>query len=740
MQSGSLVSGDVLTYTSRVLVNGVQRNASSWSDDRELSGDLPQQVVAASGITQASGTIVWAPEKDVEARPTNPWNPAGWMPRRGDRVEIFASDGVTEWKQFHGVIDKTTGDLSAGFQSTIIDDYDKLSASVSHAALLRVMPPSGGGGDPYRGIGLMPQYYVDYALRQAGFNCTPNAEYASALTVHMQGSLWPFRGSLSSNAGGSKNPGNHSAPWGLALSDFDVTYSLWGSHNGSESLQMTLMAAPEHSQGALIQTNYGSTFVQLVISASRTAQVWLGGTSIATLVLGSATIVSMLAKSGTVTLRTNTGATASGSMVVPSGAVSSARLYAAPGSRIAGAQVSFPTRTVDELASTRFTPNARLDTASLFLTGVIDAAPTIEGATAESLLSEIGSATLSAMWIDETGVMQWVASDALRERASSRTVTTLDDVFSLDWEDGLLGTASKVSAKGRKPAVTKGRWKTALLARGGGSGSMKSGDEAEIILEPDSDTDWILPSTTFLRVGGSGAIWGSANNPEYSLTGLYYSADGGTTEASGLNITITTESLGLQKVLVKYVAGTWPSDVEGVLATSPTAATLWPKNRDKELPKLVGSGKIVWTDQQVTAIGAGGPGPELVHDAGPWGCRTDSTIMLDRYATYIQTQTSTPHPVISGMRIVPDPRLQLGDVVTVQSGLMGATLNVLITGVSKGFDAGGMSMSLDVRVISVSITGVTYEQWNSSGAPITYAQLNALSPTPQTYTQFNADR
>lgn len=739
MQSGPLVSGDVLTYTSRVLVNGVQRNASSWSDNRELSGDLPQQVVAASGVTQATGTIVWAPEKDVGARPANPWNPAGWMPRRGDRIEIFASDGVTEWKQFHGVIDKTTGDLSAGFQSTIIDDFDRLSASVSHAALLRVMPPAGGGGDPYRGIGLMPQYYVDYAWRQAGFNCTPNAEYASSLTVHGQGSLWPFRGNLASNANGSANPGNHSAPWGLALSNFEATYSLWGSHTDTEPVQVTMNVAPEHTGSGYLHVSYITGHIRLAVDG-RVASIIRSGTTITSLNIGSATIVSLLVKNGAGTLRTNLGATSSASMTMPSGNPGTARIFADSNSRLAGFQVSFPTRAVDELASTRFVPNARLDTTSIYLTGIIDAAPAIEGRTAESLLSEIGGATLSAMWIDETGVMQWVASDALRERASSRTVTTLDDVFSLDWEDGLLGTASKVSAKGRKPAVTKGRWKTALLARGGGSGSMKSGDEAEIILEPDSDTDWVLPSTTFLQVGGSGAIWGSANNPEYSLTGLYYSADGGTTEASGLNITITTESLGLQKVLVKYVAGTWPSDVEGVLATSPTAATLWPKNRDKELPKLVGSGKIAWTDQQVTAIGAGGPGPELVHDAGPWGCRTDSTIMLDRYATYIQTQTSTPHPVISGMRIVPDPRLQLGDVITVKSDLMGATLTVLITGVSKGFDAEGMSMSLDVRVISVSITAITYEQWNNSGAPITYAQLNALAPSPQTYTQFNADR
>lgn len=741
MQPGSLVSSGVAQFTSRILVNGVQRYATSWTDNRNLNGDLPQQVVAASGVNQASGSISWAFESDVNERPMNPWNPSGWLPRRGDRVEIWSGDGSTEWKQFHGVIDKTTGDLQNGFESTIIDDFDRLSASVSHQALLRVMPPPSGGGDPYRGIGLMALYYVDYAMRQAGFHCTPNTEYNAALTVYGQGSIWPSRGSLSSVTSPGSHAGTHVAPWGIALSDFDATYSLWGSHTASEPLQISMNMAPSHGGFGYLRVNYSSGHMQLTIDGTRNANIIQNGTNVGTLPMGAATVVSLLVKNGVGTLRTNTGQTISVPVTMPTGTASTARIYTGSASRLAGFQVSFPSRSVDELRSTYHVPNARLDTSSLYLNGIIDAAPTIENRTAEEVLQEIGEATLSAMWIDETGVMQWVPSDALRSRAVARKVTTLDDVLSLNWEDGLLGTASKVTVKGRKPGISKGRWKTLVLARGGGSESIKSGDELEIFLEPDGDTDWIQPSTSFLQVGGSGAIWGSANNPEYSLTGLYYSADGGTTEASGLNVTITSESLGLQKILVKYVAGNWPADVEGVLSTSPTAATLWPKNRDKALPKLVGAGKIEWTDQQVSATGAGGPGPELVHDAGPWGCRTDSTLMLDRFATYIQSQTSSPLPVINGMEIVPDPRLQLGDVIEVESGLMGVTLRVLIVGVSKSFDSDGLSMSLNVRVISAVVNSVTYAQWNAQGSlPLTYAQLNSLAPTPQTYAQFNADR
>src|SRR5690606_18395632 len=97
VQAGNLVTSDVQAFTSRVLVNGVQRDFVSWSVDRELSGDLPAQVVAVSGITQATGSVEWAAETDIEDGSRNPWNRStGWMPAKGDRVEIFAGDNVTE--------------------------------------------------------------------------------------------------------------------------------------------------------------------------------------------------------------------------------------------------------------------------------------------------------------------------------------------------------------------------------------------------------------------------------------------------------------------------------------------------------------------------------------------------------------------------------------------------------------------------------------------------------------------
>lgn len=738
MQAGNLVASDVQAYTSLVLVNGIQRKVESWSVDRELSGDLPAQVVAVSGITQATGTIAWSTDEDVTEGGRNPWNRStGWMPRKGDRVEVFASDGTTEWKQFHGIIDKTTGSIGEGFQSTLIDDYDKLSAPFSHSAMLRVMPPlAWDGSEPYREAGLHPLYYVDRALRTAGFYCTPPREFNTYLYVPMQGSAWPHFGNLRSSSGWL----NTVAPWGLGRREGQAAYIPATSNSMGKTTQLSLMVAPDHASPVDVFIDYGTTNnLRLNVNSSRVAIALKNGVEICRLSLGSGTVVSMLAKSGQISLATNAGGSVSGAFS-PSGTdspMTEVRINASESSSVAGLQLSEPTIASHEHISTRWSPSAVLGSESLYLTGIMDAAPAIEGRTVGDLLNEINQAVLSAMWIDELGTMRWESSDTLRDRTPVRTVSTLDDVLSLDWEDGILSTASRVTVKGRKPAITKGRWRNVVLARGGGE-TLKSGDELSIFLEPGADEDWITPSFEFIEVGGADNIWGSYNNPAYSAVGLYYTADGGTTTVAGLTCTITTEPVGFQKVLIKYAAGTWPSDVEGVVSTSPSNTNLWPKNRNQDLPRLIGRGKIQWSDEEVAATGAGGPGPELVHDAGVWANRTDSKEMLERYASYLQSQTASPKPTISGLSIVPDPRLQLGDVITIDSpSLMGVTLTALIVGLSSSFGV-TYEQSLTVRVIDATSTFATYAEYDQTlSGNLSYAQWQALGPLPQSYAEFN---
>lgn len=738
MQEGDLVTSDVMSYTSRVLVNGVDRSVISWSVEREMSGGLPAQVVAAAGLTQATGNIVWASDTELTDGGLNPWNRAtGWTPVEGDRVEIYAGDGVSEWKQFHGLIDKTTGSINDGFQSSVIDDHDKFSAEFELQAMLRVMPPDALGGAEYRSVGLHPLFYVDYALRRSGFHCTPAREYDSALFAPLQGSRWAHFGYQTYGVGGL----NRAAPWGLGVEDCTAWWSIGGAASlMSAPTQVSLLVAPNHAGPATVSVSFGSTTdrLSLYINAARVASAQKNGVTVATLALGESLVISMLAKNGVLELATSDGRKTSGKFTASGSGMSQVRLSATMDANVAGLQVSRPAVAVHEHAATRWVPSARLDTTNLAMSGIIDAAPMIEKRTAGSLLSEISEATLSPMWIDEKGVFQWVPSYVLRSRPVSTTLTSADNILGLEWESGLLSTASKVTVRGRKPHISKGRWRNIKLAEGNME-TIKSLDELEVFLEPETDTDWIMPQTSFLEIGGENNSWASYNNPSLATAGLYYTADGGTTTVTGLTCAISAERLGFQKFLIKYLAGSWPSGVEGVLATSPTNTSLWPKNRNQPAIRLPGGGKVKWDEIEVSAVGAGGPGPELVHEAGVWLNRTSNDEMLMSFASFIQGQTASPKPVIAGLRVIPDPRIQLGDVIMIESqDLMGVKLKALITGVSNNFGA-TLEQSLTVRVIGSENTFTTYQELDKSlgSIDLTYQQWQVLGPPQQTYTQFN---
>lgn len=742
MQAGNLVGGDVQVFTSRVLVNGVQRPFASWSVERELAGDMPDQVAAGSGITQATGSIVWASEKDVTGTTANPWNTSkGWLPRIGDRVQIFAGDTASEWVQFTGRIDRTTGSLSSGATSTLIDDYDKLSASVSHLPLLRVMPPTTDGGS-YRGVGLSSIHYVDHALRTSGFYSTPPTEYDSAVAVTCQGSMWPNSGSAgflregSSFAGVGSHHSNNAAPWGWSVSNFQNTYGPRAAKAPNVPVQLTAMVAPDHAGAFFLTAYYGpSNTVQLAVSSTRVAILRVNGTEACRVTLGAGTIVTALLKGGAVALKTNLGTTSTGSVTIGGATMSSIITSGDLETRIAGIQVSHPITPSQEFSSLNWTPSAVLDLSNNLHTGLIDAGPTIEPTPASDLLSAISKSTLSGMWIDEAGVLRWVSTVALRARTPSQMLTTRNDIFELQWEDSLLGSRSRVSVNGRIPVISKSTYRSKELYRGSGQ-ALTSKEEAEDIVGPGSDEDWILPDES-MTVLGTGN-WLPYNGGLQTFGGVFYTSSGETITDTGLTTSVTMSKLGNRMYKIKHVAGTLPPDVTANLGTSPTYEGLWPRHRDNPLPVIKGYGKVQWTDVNVSPVTAGGAGPELVHECGVWNNRTDNNEILDRVASYLAGQTANPLPVITGLDVAYDPRTQLGDVITISSPhLMGVTMTALIVGISNA-NSGRFTQSLSMRLLSSSIAFPTWADFEAAHAGRNYQQLETLWAA-QTYAGLEAD-
>lgn len=740
MQPGSFTSSDVVSLKSRVLVNGILRPHLSWSVDRELSGDLPAQVAATSGITQATGSVSWAESSDVDSATTNPWNDSsGWLPQSGDKVEIFAGNETDEWMQFTGIIDKTTGSIGGGFQSTIIDRYDDLSNPVSHDPLLYVMPPYTPGGT-FRNAGLTYTYYVDLAMRAGRFFTTPGREVNSVLHVPCQGGMWPHYGELtiSNTYSGATGPSNNFAPWGFSVGDFKQIYKPPAPRSLASAVQLTVLVAPTHNGFYYTQVNYGTSHVRMSISASWLVTAIVDGTTVFTFTLSGkgsdGPVLQLLAKNGTVTVKASNGQEMSGS--VPFGGstlMDAIRLDGDVNSRVAGLQVSHPETPDQEFIGTRFAPSATINTSDISFVGVPRAVPAMESKPGVDILQEISSAALAATWIDELGVLRWWPAIAVRGRTPSSTLTTLDDIFDLEWEDNFLGSRSNVTVKYEDTALKLSRWQNVELAVGSGE-TLSSEEVSEQFFSPESNVVWA--GVDYVQENTGPGKWGLYNAKQGTLAGMYFTLN---------NDEITTEypvSIGIQKLgrtgalKMTHTAGVFPANVEAVLSTSPTDPVLKSQNRDKPLPRIAGYARAEFLEQEYTSTVPGGVGPVLVHETGKWIPGN----IVPRIADFIATETAAPKPSITGMGVAFNPRRQLGDVVRIESRkFLGVTVTALVTGVSNSASSSGFSQSLSVRIIDVDGSSMTYAEYDASlaGSNLTYTQWQALGPLPQTYSGFN---
>lgn len=745
MQAGVLIGSDVMAYTSRVLVNGVARPHLSWSVDRDLVGDLPEQVVAAGGVAQASGNIVWASDKDVSDGGRNPWNPStGWIPAEGDKVQIFAGDATSEWSQFVGVIDSSTGDIGGGFQSKIVDRIDDFSRKVRLPALVDVMPPV-EGQTAFRRFRLSPRFYVTTAMRRAGFNVVAPAEVGCVVDLPAVGSLWPLVGELIRCARGTDAALSPLWPDGIHVADANAAYRPASPRAGDKPVQLTLNIAPEHSGTASVQVIYGGSNVILRTTATHVLFLIGGVGTLCSVPWTGGVIAQALFFNGSVTLRTSAGQTATGTGAwTNSTLMSEVRLVADPGSRVNGVQVSHPTQPWHDFASLNFTPTARVVTGTMHDT--LMAAPATRDQSAADLLSEVGQCLLWPFWIDETGAAKAIQSDALRGQASVQTVTTLDDIRSLSWRKDLLGARSEIITSYDTWTINRSTTYSVELWSSSESVVMSSaGEHVSLIEEPDGEA-W-LEVDEQLTVPGVNSL-ADANRGIGSIAGGIYT-DGATEEwatlpsAKKLDVALLKISDGAWKL--KHTAGTLAAGNQVELRTWSSTFTgrteLWPYQWDKQLPVLRGKGKAVRTNKTRTPTIVGNIGPILEHDCKHWGTGhldNNETRVVDAVTDFISTQVVTPQPVITGMRLGFDPRRQLGDVITVQSRtLMGVELKCLIVGLNTSA-GGSFDQEVAVRVIEATSMFTTYADFAAAWGPTAdYNSFAAAWDAVSTYKDFD---
>ena len=749
MLPGDFSAGDVTVFASRVVVNGVSRPATSVDLDGGWRSDLPSQISPAGSNMIRGGTIEWATKEDVSQRPVTAFRDWGvWRPAKGDRIVVYAGDGTSEWPRFTGVVDETTGSVGAGMSSTIVADVDRLSETFSCEPLLEQMPPL-PGTTTWRNAGLSPIFLVDAAMRAGGYYVTPPRLSYTALSIPLQTSLLPEVDtsaeilSASAHTGGGNYQQNYAAPWGYAAANFEAAYRPAFTFTPSEPLLISVMITAAHAGRGNVFVHYGaSNYIRLLVSYTGAAIVQrLRGSTLVEVTrltpaqMAGATRVEVLMKDGQIVIRNNTGAMEAGSV---SGLLDQPmhriEVSAEPEARLAGVMVSHPPAW-QEWANLYFESTARVHSGAGGATtwGIINASPRFNPQAAQSALEELADATLSALWIDEEGVLHFAPSGAVRSSPSVQTITTADDVLALSWSDRLLATARRVTVAYRHAAYKRGAGIRQIELARGSRQSLQSGTVLEDVYHPGTDEDWYGVATSPQKLYP--LPWSDYNSDDGTYVGVsYFEGNDVTDNVSSSLVDITMRKTGVSEYTIIHEAGTLPSGITAETVTHPEWIPLWERNRNNNLPVIQGWGKITWVERETTQQ-TSTHGPVLRIDLGAYAREWKAEGVRD----YLCDLVENAIPQITGLNVTPDPRRQIGDTITIRSeNFLGVTIRGKVTGIDETISGDGYTQSLNIEPLHVSTGALTWAEWEAAfPGTLTYTQWQDLRDATDTYDDFN---
>lgn len=721
---------DVLEPVARVVHRGVDREVSGLSLSRELPSSFHEQVRGIGGITQATGSVDWSARSDVvESHPTGFNRVGNWPPRTRDTVDVFTgyrtATGDLLAKQLTGFVSKSSGDPLEGFGSGLVDLIARLDRKVNLPPLLPIMPPLVQGGD-WRGIGLYPTFFTDFAARAGRFYSTPPMSTNCVFSAPLMGSAWPERGTLVTGRTFSNmtlSPAVwQETPWGMGCSDAYLVYSPSGTTTLNRPMEITAMTPPAPFAGwSYIAAVWGSSNIQLRFTDGIAAGQINGITAVSlSYVEGNIFTLRVVPSGGTMTLtlRDAAGREATTSTAILSGSGNSmteVRVASeTAGALIGGAQVAFPPTAwvaVNYERTAFITPAAHNAT--------LRASPAIIDKSARSILEEQSTAELAALWFDGDGNLQWKNRDRLVSDAPVLTLTSKDHLLSLPWEEDFAGVASRVEVKSRiAAAVTQFKHPRVEVWRSNYGDVELDGTEVfEEVLHPDADEDWIMVDTSFNNdFADNRAQRGSDVRVYY----LVYNGEPGETGVSGAEGTrsdyaiatlefmdhrtykLTTRVLEVSKAGYAEYEFSLKIPSKQQIDTGLDAQPWRAGDGGESFPVVRAFGKVRWADITTVADAGVWDAPVLTHDVG-WYVQDPGALFS--IANLVATNTTTPRSFLRGVSIVPDARLQLGDIVTLSDpDLTGISYRCLVVGLEDSFTSAPTTweQTCNFRVLSTT--------------------------------------
>lgn len=708
--------------SSRAVVGGRERHVESVSISRSFSDGVDG---SGSGISAATADLtVVETDADVFQRRRTPWSAAA--AQRGQTVSVDMGYGDATTRTFTGVVDGSSGSVAASTKLEAVDPYARLDREITWDPMMATMYPF-ADGMAYRYIGLTPTYVTQRLLREAGFYATPQFRFGAVVSAPLNGSTWPESGLLRESyrdGAATSRPEFEESWWGQSTFNVIARYEPedFAGISGRDFEMQTLIGNGGSSANSTIVAFWGSQWIRLLVRTNKSVELSIDTGSFTNVVTlsaaemsGARMVTARVTRAGVWSLVADNGASASASRSFPFTSNFSQLQVHVPrfGTRLGGVQAGWM-----DAGPTTFTPTANL-TPSAF-PHTLEAMPALVQERVADLLDAQANAELAAYWIDADGVLQWRNRFHLAVGDPVRTITSTDDLLDLSWKSASARTTESIKVQGKRPINSVSERATITVYQNSAE-TLDSGQVYSNFYSPETDVDWVAPNTRLDWLTASAEDVGGYHRGRRSWVGMTVVSQSGVdpnAEAVGIPDAKPEEWVSrgdqfLEKIdprtfVWSFTAPTVGADEQIEMRSRLTDPAIFPQWRGVDLPILRAYGKIMWVDQSITRTGEPTGMQEHTHDVA-WYVQHGTAI--EGIADALQQRLLDPKPAIDDVPIVPDPRLELGDIVRlVDSHITGIDLRCLITVISLTGEPGSLSMTVGLRILTVNGVEATYEE------------------------------
>lgn len=685
--------------------------------------------VRSGEIAARTGNVTWAPHSVVARRQETVLTPG--TPRRGDRITVSSGHGSTLARMLTGKIETTRAEVPGVLSSELMDDWDLLSDEVDIPALMPVMPPATDEA-PLIHVGLTALWPTQRALSLAGFYATPPAREGAFMSASLNGSLWPEAGTIRESAAA---PTFQGVPWGQAASGFTARYTGLPGSMDTHPLEVSfLVSDTPATANTFVYVRFAGGSIRMSADANRAVRVQMStGTDVTVVSLSAAEmqgneLARLRVTSAGVWTLTAGDVTKSATRAVPAalrGAPDDVYIQSPAGGRpIGGVNVGYYTTFPRSWERT-----ALLDSPD----GALAASRAIVSTPARDVLRERAAAELARMWIDAYGVFHWRSRSRWGTGAPVRTVSDVNLLrysMSVDYDAVFSGvTVSCILAR------TEVRALATITLHQGTRQVLNRGDVQHDFIDVPSDEDWPVVDSSMDVLADTGWVPGFNRGRRTWSGAVRVSADGAqdywaTGPESGEYATVSFERIHARKWLhTLSVSPSLPSTqtVETRTVRPDKISTdlgLWTQWGGVPMPLVRGYARVMWLAEKRYGTVLDAPRlPRLEHDCSWWV----QGFAVQRLADDLASRYAEPAVTIQGLAIVPDERIEIGDVLTLTDSTYGGlSARVVVTGFTSMFNDGQSSMSLDVEVLETAVSVKTYDRVQAEADAFTYEQFQTL--------------